>query len=173
MTRRGAADVAAFLEARGLSGRIRTFAESTGSADAAARALGVELGQVAKTMLLFVDGRPVAAVLPGDRRVDFRVAKEALSAKRVRMAGAEEVEARTGYAVGSVSPLALPEGLEVRLDDALRRFVKIYPAAGDANSMFATTPGELASLCGGAWTSLSAPSPSREGVGDGDGPGGE
>jgi Cys-tRNA(Pro) deacylase len=168
MNLRGASHVAAFLESRGLSGRVRTFGESTRSSEGAARALGVELGQVAKTMLLLADGSPVVAVLPGDRRVDFRRAKEALGAKRVRMGGPEEVERHTGFAVGAVSPVSLPEGLPVRLDDALRRFVRIFPAAGDPNSMFATTPGELASLTGGAWADLSSPA-GPEGGGGGAG----
>jgi Cys-tRNA(Pro) deacylase len=172
MEARGAAHVAAFLSERGLSDRIRTFGESTHSSEAAARALAVEPGQVAKTMLLLADGSPVVAVLPGDRRVDFRRAKEALGAKRVRMGGAEDVTRHTGFAVGAVSPVALPDGLPVHLDDALRRFASIFPAAGDLNSMFATTPEELASLCGGAWCSLSGP-PAQEGEAAPETPSGE
>ncbi|MGZ8447518.1 MAG: YbaK/EbsC family protein, partial [Candidatus Deferrimicrobiaceae bacterium] len=57
-------------------------------------------------------------------------------------------------AVGAVSPVALPEGVPVYLDSSLRRYGTIYPAAGETNNMFQTTPGELAALTGGAESDL-------------------
>lgn len=148
MRERGEGDVRAFLEAHGVSGEIRTFDESTHNAALAARELGVELGQIANTILLLVDGAPMIVVISGDRRIDFRKVKALGNGKKVRMASSDEVPAHTGFAVGAVSPVALPEGLPVYMDPSLRRYDTIYPAAGGTNNMFRTTPDELLSLAG-------------------------
>ena len=148
MEARGEREVRACLEAHGVRGEIRTFGESTHNAALAARELGVELGQIANTILLLVDGAPVVVVISGDRRIDFKKVKALRGGKKVRMAGPGEVVSHTGFAVGAVSPVALPEGLPVYLDPSLRRFDTIYPAAGETNNMFRTTHGDLLRVSG-------------------------
>jgi Cys-tRNA(Pro) deacylase len=148
MEMRGGREVRAVLEAHGVRGEIRTFEESTHNAELAARELGVELGQIANTILLLVDAAPVVVVISGDRRIDFKKVKALRGGKKVRLAGPDDVVVHTGFAVGAVSPVALPEGVPVYLDASLHRFAMIYPAAGETNNMFQTTPGELAALTG-------------------------
>lgn len=148
MEKRGEREVRAVLETHGVDGEIRTFGESTHNAALAAQELGVELGQIANTILLLVDGAPVVVVISGDRRIDFRKVKALRGGKKVRLAGPDEVVAHTGFAVGAVSPVALPAGLPIHLDSSLRRYEVIYPAAGETNNMFRTTPDELLSLSG-------------------------
>ena len=149
MATRGEREVRGVLEAHGVRGEIRSFAESTRNAGLAARELGVELGQIANTILLLVDRAPVVVVISGDRRIDFRKVKALRGAKKVRLAGPEEVAAHTGFAVGAVSPLALPAGIPIYLDVSLRRHEAIFPSAGETNNMFRTTPRELSELTGG------------------------
>lgn len=151
---RGEREVREFLAARGATGEIRVFDESTHNAELAARELGVELGQIANTILLLVDGAPVVVVISGDRRIDFKKVKALRGGKKVRMAGPDDVVAHTGFAVGAVSPVALPAGLPVYLDPSLRRYGTVYPAAGATNNMFRTTPEELLSLSGAAEADL-------------------
>src|SRR4030066_827972 len=117
----GGREVRAFREAHGIRGEIRTFGESTHNAELAARELGVELGQIANTILLIVDGAPVVAVISGAQRIDFKKVKALRKGKKVRLAGPDEVVAHTGFAVGAVSPGALPEGVPIYLDSPLRR----------------------------------------------------
>ena len=148
MEERGANEVRVFFEARGLSKEIRSFEESTHNSELAAQTLGVQIGQIAKTILLMVDESPVVVVISGDRRVDFKKVKALRGGKKVRLGGPEDVTARTGFKVGAVSPVALPPGIPVYQDLSLRRFDAIYPAAGETNNMFATTPEELLSLTG-------------------------
>ena len=148
MEARGEREVRACLEAHGVRGEIRTFEESTHNAELAARELGVELGQIANTILLLVDGAPVVVVISGDRRIDFKKVKALRGGKKVRMAGPDEVVAHSGFAVGAVSPVALPGGLPVYLDSSLRRYETIYPAAGETNNMFRTTPDDLLRVSG-------------------------
>ena len=148
MEERGANEVKAFFEARGLSKEIRSFEESTHNSELAAQTLGVLVGQIAKTILLIVDDSPVIVVISGDRRVDLKKVKALRGGRKVRLGGQEDVTARTGFKVGAVSPVALPDGIPVYQDLSLRRFGTIYPAAGETNNMFVTTPDELLSLTG-------------------------
>lgn len=148
MEERGAGDVKAFFESRGLAKEIHSFEESTHNSELAAQTLGVEVGQIAKTILLLVDDSPVIVVISGDRRVDFKKVKALRAGKKVRLGGPEDVMARTGFKVGAVSPVALPAGIPVYQDRSLRRFETIYPAAGETNNMFVTTPDELLALTG-------------------------
>jgi Cys-tRNA(Pro) deacylase len=148
MAERGAGDVKAFFDARGLAKEIHVFEESTHNSELAAQTLGVRVGQIAKTILLIVDESPVIVVISGDRRVDFKKVKALRGGKRVRLGGPEDVTVRTGFKVGAVSPVALPDGIPIYQDRSLRRFETIYPAAGETNNMFVTTPDELLSLTG-------------------------
>jgi prolyl-tRNA editing enzyme YbaK/EbsC (Cys-tRNA(Pro) deacylase) len=157
MAERGAGDVKAFFESRGLAKEIRSFEESTHNSELAAQTLGVQVGQIAKTILLIVDDFPVIVVISGDRRVDIRKVKALRGGRKVRLGGPEDVTARTGFKVGAVSPVALPEGIPVYQDRSLRRFGTIYPAAGETNNMFVTTPDELLALTGAQETDLAKP----------------
>lgn len=154
MAERGAGDVKAFFEARGLAKEIRSFEESTHNSELAAQTLGVQVGQIAKTILLIVDDSAVIVVISGDRRVDFKKVKALRGGRKVRLGGPEDVAARTGFKVGAVSPVALPAGIPVYQDRSLRRFETIYPAAGETNNMFVTTPDELLALTGAQETDL-------------------
>lgn len=154
MEERGAGDVKAFFESRGLAKEIRSFEESTHNSELAAQTLGVQVGQIAKTILLVVDDSPVIVVISGDRRVDFKKVKALRTGKKVRLGGPEDVTARTGFKVGAVSPVALPAGIPIYQDRSLRRFETIYPAAGETNNMFVTTPDELLALTGAQETDL-------------------
>ncbi len=149
MEARGAEQVRAFFTAAGIAKEIHTFDESTHNSELAAKSLGVAVGQIAKTILLMVDDGPVVVVISGDRRVDFKKVKALRGGRRVRLAGPEDVAARTGFKVGAVSPIALPAEIPVYLDASLRRFETVYPAAGETNNMFATTPAELLALSRG------------------------
>jgi len=154
MQRRGEDEVRAFFEAGGLDKEIHRFDESTHNSELAARSLGVQVGQIAKTILLLADETPVVVVISGDRRVDTKKVRALGHGKRVRLAGAEDVVSRTGFAVGAVSPVALPDGVPIYLDRSLRRFETIYPAAGETNNMFVTTPEELLSITRGTEADL-------------------
>lgn len=146
MRERGEADVRSFFEASGIDKAIHRFDDSTHNSELAARTLGVEVGQIAKTILLLVDDSPVIVVISGDRRVDFRKVKAARGGRKVRLAGPEDVVSQTGFKVGAVSPVALPPAIPVYMDVSLRRYGTIYPAAGETNNMFVSTPDELLAI---------------------------
>jgi Cys-tRNA(Pro) deacylase len=154
MAERGEREVRAFFEAAGVRKEIHRFDDSTHNSELAARNLGVSVGQIAKTILLMVDEAPVVVVISGDRRVDLKKVRALRGGRKARLAGPEDVAARTGFAVGAVSPVALPAGIPVYLDRSLRRFGAIYPAAGETNNMFASSPDELLALTGATESDL-------------------
>ena len=128
--------VRSYLKTQGLADNIREFEQSTKTAAEAADAMGCELGQIVKSLVVVVDGQmPVVALVAGDRKGDLKAIAEALGGSKAKMADAETVRSATGYAIGGVSPFALPDKLPVLFDDSLERFEVVFPAAGTPSSM--------------------------------------
>lgn len=116
------------------------------SADAAER-IGVEVGQIAKSMLLKAKtGRFYLAVCPGDKRICSKKARQAIGS-RVRMAQGDETEQVTGFKPGGVCPFGL-EDIEVLLDRGLMQHETIYPAAGNDASGVPISFAELQAITG-------------------------
>lgn len=128
-------------------------AESTATVDAAARALGVEPGRIAKTLAIRAGDSAFLLVARGDARLDNKKCKVALGA-RPRMLGPEEALALTGHPVGGVCPFGLATALPVYCDLSLRDFDLVYPAAGSLNSSVEVTPERLFDLVGERWVDL-------------------
>lgn len=141
--------VRAFLEQHGLADGLTEFAQSTKTAAQAAEAMGCELGQIVKSLVVVVDGRPVLALVAGDRRGDLDAIAAESGGGSARMADADAVREATGYAIGGVSPFDLPEGLEVLVDDSLARYDVLYPAAGTPSSMVRMARQDLERVVGG------------------------
>ncbi len=134
--------------------KIIEFEESTSTCELAAAALGVEVGQIAKTLLFLADGNPVLVVASGDNKIKSNKLKKLLGASKVRMADPETVKRVTGYPVGGVCPLALAEAVPVLLDDSMYRFPVVYAAAGTPRSALPVTMEQLEIITGGRWADL-------------------
>jgi len=147
--------VRAFLEAHDLAGGLTEFEQSTKTAAQAAEAMGCELGQIVKSLVVVADGTPALALVAGDRRGDLDAIAAELGAGKVRMADADTVRAATGYAIGGVSPFDLPSELTVLVDDSLTRFDIVFPAAGTPSSMVRMRFAELSGLVGGRMARIS------------------
>lgn len=147
--------VRAYLEAHGLEDGIIEFEQSTKSAQEAADALGCELGQVVKSLVLVSGGKPVLALVAGDRRASASAIGGFLGGGRARFADEATVLATTGYAVGGVSPFDLPHGLPVLADASLARFDVVYPAAGTSSSMVRMRLAEMLELSGATVAEIS------------------
>ncbi len=129
----GSADAPLWLEVS-----ARTSAE-------AAQALGVQVGQIAKSVVFRrrADDRAVLVVASGDRRVDE--AKVEMRVGPIARADAAFVKASTGFSIGGVSPLAHAGTPLVLIDRELFRFAEVWAAAGHPNAVFRVTPQALAS----------------------------
>ncbi|MBQ9487466.1 MAG: YbaK/EbsC family protein [Selenomonadaceae bacterium] len=126
--------VKAFFENRGEPDRVMEFAESTATSEEAAQVLNCEVGRIAKTISVFVDKKPVLILMSGDTKLDNKKFRERFNC-RPNMIPVDEVENLIGHAVGGVCPFAVNEGVPIYIDEALRRFDYVYPAAGNSNSV--------------------------------------
>ena len=134
--------VKAYLAECGLGDRVREFDVSSATVELAAQALGCEPCLIAKTMSFLVEEHVVLVVLAGDARVDNAKFK-AFFHQKAKMLSLEQVAELTGFPVGGVCPFLAPEGTRVYLDESLKRFEYVYPAAGSRNSAVRLTPAEL------------------------------
>ncbi|HEV8437817.1 MAG TPA: YbaK/EbsC family protein [Methylomirabilota bacterium] len=114
----------------------------------AADALGVSVGQIAKSLVFTVNLSPILVVASGANRVD-EDKLEALAGGAVRRADPDTVKQATGYSIGGVAPLGHPLPLPVFIDADLLGYELIYAAAGVPDCVFPLTPGELVRATGG------------------------
>ena len=126
---------------------------STATVAEAAATLGVEPGQIAKTLSVRLGEQVVLIVTRGDARLDNRKTKDQFGT-RPRMLGHEETQALTGHPVGGVCPFGLATPLPVYCDLTLRDFETIYPAAGSRTASVALTPARLAELTSARWVDV-------------------
>lgn len=127
--------------------------ENTSTSPLAAQALGVEVGQIAKTLVFTQKGmseetKPVLVVTSGDVRVDLKKLRE-LTGYKLKFAHGEEAEAITGYPPGGVCPFGVPSGIDVYIDVSMTRFPVVYAAGGTANSAVPVTVAQLLEVTGG------------------------
>ena len=127
--------------------RILEFDTSSATVELAAQAVGCEPARIAKSLSFKIGETPVLIVTAGDRKIDNHKYKETFSAK-AKMLTADEAAELVGHAVGGVCPFGVREGVEVYLDESLRRFESVYPACGSANSAIELTMGELEQASG-------------------------
>jgi prolyl-tRNA editing enzyme YbaK/EbsC (Cys-tRNA(Pro) deacylase) len=140
--------VAQALAERGHPHAPRWLEASARTSQEAAHALGVQVGQIAKSVIFRrkADGAAVLVVASGDRRVDEK--KVAALVGPVGRADADFVKAATGFSIGGVAPLAHATPPVTLLDRDLQRFDAIWAAAGHPNGVFELTPAQLAALTG-------------------------
>lgn len=127
--------------------------QSTATVGAAACALGVEPGRIAKTLAIRVNGEALLVVTRGDARLDNAKTKTAFGGKP-RLLGSDETLALTGHPVGGVCPFGLAQPLEIWLDRSLLAFPEVYPAAGSLNSSVQVSPTRLAAILDAGWTDV-------------------
>lgn len=131
-----------YLADRGFLEHIIELEHSTATVSLAAEALGVESGMIAKTLSFFQGETPVLILAEGTARIDNRKYKDTFHMK-ARMIPFDEVEEATGHAPGGVCPFGANENVKVYLDQSLRRFEVVYPAAGNDHSAVKLTIPEL------------------------------
>jgi len=138
--------VSAFLRESGAEARIEEFEEETATAAAAADAVGCEIGEIVKSLVVLCDERPVVALVPGDRRGDVSKIARAAGATRGRVAHAREVPALTGFAPGAVAPFPLERVERVLIDRVLLVRDELWVGAGSTRHMAVLPTRELVRL---------------------------
>lgn len=131
-----------YFEQFGIADKIQEFSVSSATVELAAQALGCEPERIAKSMSFSVDGKPILIICAGDSKIANAKYKAKFGTK-AKMLSFDEVEEKIGHAVGGVCPFAINNGVDVFLDESLKRFDFVYPAAGSSNSAIRLTIAEL------------------------------
>ena len=137
----------AHLAQFGLAEKIREFDVSSATVELAAQAVGVEPARIAKTLSFMVGETPTLVLFAGDARVNNQAFKATFHTK-AKMLSADQAAELVGHAVGGVCPFGVNPGVEVFLDESLRRFDTVWPAAGSSNSAVELTCEELERVSG-------------------------
>lgn len=122
--------------------KILEFEVSSATVELAAKALGCEPCHIAKSMAFQVDDGAILVVAAGDVKIDNAKFKAEFKTK-AKMVQFADVEAVIGHAAGGVCPFAVNDGVKVYLDESLKRFETVYPAAGSGNSAIPLSLDEL------------------------------
>jgi prolyl-tRNA editing enzyme YbaK/EbsC (Cys-tRNA(Pro) deacylase) len=139
---------------RGLTIAPRRFPEGTKTALDAATAIGVDVGQIVKSLIFAVDGEIVLAYVSGANQLDERKLAAAAGGLRCARVDADAVRAATGYPIGGVPPFGHDTHLRVFVDPDLLRWDEVWAAAGTWNDVFGIEPQQLVEASEGVVTDL-------------------
>lgn len=131
-----------YFKKNNMENRIKEFEVSSATVELAAKAVNCEPARIAKTLSFKIDEKPILIVVAGDAKIDNHKYKERYG-KKAKMLTHEEVLNLIGHPVGGVCPFAINDGVEVYLDESLKRFKTIYPACGSSNSAIELSIEEL------------------------------
>ena len=123
----------AYFRQFGMEDRVREFDVSSATVELAALALGVEGARIAKTLSFKKDDSCILILAAGDARIDNHKFKDKFHMK-AKMLAPEEVLSIVGHPGGGVCPFGINDGIDVYLDESLKRFETVFPAVGSANS---------------------------------------
>ncbi len=134
--------VQAYFEQYNMKDRIKVFDQSSATVELAAMAVGCEPARIAKTMSFLQGEQAVLIVTAGDVKIDNKKYKGQFHQK-AKMIPGDLVESCIGHAPGGVCPFAIKDDIPVYLDESLKRFDIVYPAAGSGNSAIGLNLREL------------------------------
>ena len=140
----------AALDKHGISGKIKILADSARTAAEAAAGLGIEVGQIASSLVFKLpDQRSLLVITSGRHRVDTQMVADLLQVPDLDRADADYVKEISGYSVGGVAPLGwINEPSITLIDEALNDYQSIWAAAGHPHAVFPTTYQELLEASG-------------------------
>lgn len=132
-----------YFKSLNLQGRVHFFEVSTATIEEAAKAVGVDEKRIAKTLSFFIQReKPILIVTAGDAKIDNAKYKK-LFGEKAKMIPRDLVKASIGYDVGGVCPFLVNEGVDIYLDESLKRFTTTFAAAGTAASAVELSANEL------------------------------
>lgn len=141
------------LAAAGTDARVIELPVAARTSQQAADALGIEVGQIAKSLIFRAvpSGRAVLVIAAGDRRVD-EARISALLGEAIERATPDFVREHSGFAIGGVAPVAHARPMTTFIDASLRRFDVVWAAGGTPHCVFPIAPAELVRVSGGTET---------------------
>ena len=136
-----------YLEEKGYADHVIELEESSATVQLAAEALSVEPGMIAKTMSFLTEDGPILILTEGTAKIANRKYKDDFHEK-AKMIPFDEVEDYIGHAPGGVCPFGIKDGVKVYLDESLKKYDTVHPAAGDNHSAVKLTIEELEEVAG-------------------------
>jgi prolyl-tRNA editing enzyme YbaK/EbsC (Cys-tRNA(Pro) deacylase) len=133
----------------GARGEVRRLDDSARTAKEAADALGIEVGQIASSLIFLANGEPILVIASGGHRVDTMLLSSILDGAQITKANADDVRNATGFAIGGVAPVGHPEPLRTVIDVALSQYDVVWAAGGHPHCVFPTSYDELLRITGG------------------------
>jgi len=149
-----ALDAADARDGSGQPSAVRMLSDAASTAALAAAALGVEVGQIANSLIFNADGEPLLILTSGAHRVDVPAVGARLGVTALKRATPEFVREHTGQTIGGVAPLGHPKPLRTLVDVALEQYPEIWAAGGIAHAVYPTTYAELVRYTGGTPTEV-------------------
>ena len=138
----------------GLEITPRRFPDGTKTAADAAAAIGVEIGQIVKSLIFAVDGEVVLAYVSGANQLDEKKLALAAGGLKCARVDADVVREATGFPIGGVPPFGHAAQLRVFVDPDLLQYDEVWAAAGTWNDVFGATPADIVRVAGGMVTDL-------------------
>jgi Cys-tRNA(Pro) deacylase len=138
----------------GISITTRRFPEGTKTAADAAAAIGVDVGQIVKSLIFAVDGEVVLAYVSGANQLDERKLAAAAGGTKAGRVDADTVRAATGFPIGGVPPFGHTTQLAIFIDPDLLQYDEVWAAAGTWNDVFPISPADLVRASAGTVTDL-------------------
>jgi prolyl-tRNA editing enzyme YbaK/EbsC (Cys-tRNA(Pro) deacylase) len=144
-----ALDKAAARDGAGRPSQVRLLPDAVHTAQAAADALGVQVGQIANSLIFNADGAPLLVLTSGAHRVDTAGLAAQIGVTTLKRATPEFVREHTGQPIGGVAPLGHPSRVRTLVDTALQGYDEIWAAGGVPRAVFPTTYPELVRITSG------------------------
>ena len=116
--------------------KIKVLEKTARTAQDASIALGCEVGAIVKSLLFRAENSFILCLVSGDKKCSLNKLKKITQKNDLCMASPEQVKTQTGYTIGGVSPVGLLNNVEIFMDNTLKRFDKLYAAAGHPNCIF-------------------------------------
>lgn len=138
----------------GLTIETQQFPDGTKTAADAAAAIGVDVGQIVKSLIFAVDGEVVLAYVSGKNQLAERKLAIAAGGAKCARVDADVVRQATGFPIGGVPPFGLATQLRVFIDPDLLQYDEVWAAAGTWHDVFAIAPADLARVSGGSVVEL-------------------
>jgi prolyl-tRNA editing enzyme YbaK/EbsC (Cys-tRNA(Pro) deacylase) len=141
--------VIAALKDHGINGQVHILSESARTAQEAADALGIEVGQIASSLIFqFADGSPLLIITSGRHRVDTDLVARTLGVETLTRVDANYVKEKSGFSIGGVAPLGWISPATILIDQALNDYEIVWAAAGHPHAVYPTSFAELVACTG-------------------------
>jgi prolyl-tRNA editing enzyme YbaK/EbsC (Cys-tRNA(Pro) deacylase) len=141
--------VIAALAEHGLTGEVNVLSDSARTAQEAASALGIEVGQIASSLIFKLpDESPLLVITSGRHRVDTDLVAKNLGIEKLGRVDADYVKEKSGFSIGGVAPIGWVSPATILIDQALNEYEVVWAAAGHPHAVYPTTFTELLECTG-------------------------